>query len=143
MRLPSGNQWFLPERTSTQLGDLRTVASAEDDRRIVDGICVTSWTIEQDNSGNIHHIPCSSFRIEERLVPVGGLSAALATCRACEANGSTLIPLISRYVGLFFFFPRMKAFGLSLRTLDARGSSTSWAMPVTVMDVAGRCDRIW
>lgn len=85
----SGDQWFLPVRTSMQLADLRTVASAEDDRRIVDGICVTSWTTEQDNSGNVHHIPCSGFRIEERLGPVGGLPAALATCRDCEANART------------------------------------------------------
>jgi formylglycine-generating enzyme required for sulfatase activity len=85
----SGDQWFLPDRTSTQLADLRTVASAEGDGRIVNGICVTSWTTERDNSGNVHQIPCSGFRIEERLGPVGGLAVALATCRACEANAKT------------------------------------------------------
>ena len=69
----SGDQWFLPARTCTQLADLRTVASAEGDGRIVNGICVTSWTTERDNSGNVHNIPCSGFRIEERLGPVGGL----------------------------------------------------------------------
>ena len=82
----SGNQWFLPDRTCTQLADLRTVASAEGDGRNVGGICVTSRTTERDNSGNVHDIPCSGFRIEERLGPVGGLSAAQATCRDCEAN---------------------------------------------------------
>lgn len=85
----SGDQWFLPDRTYTQLADLRTVASAEGDRRIVGGVCVTSWTTEQDNSGKAHDIPHSGFRIEERLGPVGGLAAALATCRLCEANAKT------------------------------------------------------
>lgn len=83
----SGDQWFLPDRTYTQLADLRTVASAEGDRRIVGGICVTSWTTEQDNSGKVHDIPHSGFRIEEQLGPVGGLAAALATCRAAKALG--------------------------------------------------------
>jgi formylglycine-generating enzyme required for sulfatase activity len=85
----SGDGWFLPARTCTQLADLRTVASAEGDRRIVNGVCVTSWTTERDNAGTIHDIPCSGFRIEDRLGPVGGLGAALATCRACEANAKT------------------------------------------------------
>ena len=85
----SGEQWFLPARTFTQLADLRTVASAEGDGRIVNGICVTSWTTERDNAGNVHNVPCSGFRIEDRLGPVGGLAAALATCRACEANART------------------------------------------------------
>jgi formylglycine-generating enzyme required for sulfatase activity len=85
----SGDQWFLPARTCTQLGDLRTVAAAEGEGRLVNGICVTGWTTERDNSGNVHDIPCSGFRIEERLGRVGGLAAALATCRACEANART------------------------------------------------------
>ena len=84
-----GEQWFLPARTCTQLADLRTVASAEGDGRVVNGICVTSWTTERDNAGNLHNVPCSGFRIEDRLGPVGGLAAALATCRACEANART------------------------------------------------------
>lgn len=49
----------------------------------------TSWTTERDNAGNVHNGPCSGFRIEERLGPVGGLTAALATCRGCEANAGT------------------------------------------------------
>jgi formylglycine-generating enzyme required for sulfatase activity len=85
----SGDQWFLPDRTCEQLADLRTVASAEGAGRIVNGICVTSWTTAQDNAGEVHDIPCSGFRIEERLGPVGGLPAALATCGACEANART------------------------------------------------------
>jgi formylglycine-generating enzyme required for sulfatase activity len=85
----SGDQWFLPDRTYTQLADLRTVATAEGDGRVVGGICVTSWTTERDNAGKAHDIPCSGFRVEGRLGPVGGLAAALATCRACEANART------------------------------------------------------
>ncbi len=76
----SVDQWFLPAQTRTRLADFRTVASAESDGRIVNGICVTSWTTERDNSGNVHDIPHSGFRIENRLGPVGGLTAALATC---------------------------------------------------------------
>src|SRR6516165_9216135 len=59
----SGDQWYLPAQTCTQLADLQTVASAEGDNRIVNGICVTSWTTERDNAGDIHNIPCSGFRI--------------------------------------------------------------------------------
>ena len=40
-------------------------------------------------------------------------------------------------VGLRFFFPRMKAFGFSLRTCSASGSSISWVMPVAVAAVVG------
>lgn len=50
----TGDHWFLPDRTATQLGPLRTVASAEGDGRNVGGICVTSWTTEQDNAGTVH-----------------------------------------------------------------------------------------
>lgn len=85
----TGDGWYLPDRTATQLGSLRTVASAEGDGRNVGGICVTSWTTEQDNSGTVHDVPCSGFRIEDRLGSVGGMPAALATCRACEANAKT------------------------------------------------------
>ncbi len=85
----TGDLWFLPDRTCTQLADLRTVAAAEGDGRNVGGVCVTSWTTAGDDSGNVHDIPYSGFRIEERLGPVGGLAAALATCRACEANAKT------------------------------------------------------
>ncbi len=82
----SGDHWFLPNRTCTQLADLRTVASAEGDGRIVNGICVTSWTTEQDNAGKVCDIPRSGFRVEDRLGPQGGLSKVLATCAGCEAN---------------------------------------------------------
>jgi hypothetical protein len=85
-RFRCGEQWFLPDRTAKQLADLHTVASAQSENRIVDNICVTGWTTERDNAGNIHDIPCSGFRIQERLGGLGGLSAALVTCRACEAN---------------------------------------------------------
>src|SRR3954451_22371643 len=82
----TGEEWFLPAQTFRQLAALRTVASCEGDRRNVGGICVTAWTTERDNAGNLHEIPCSGLGIEERLASVGGLPAALATCRACEAN---------------------------------------------------------
>src|SRR5262249_31588579 len=85
----SGEQWFLPDRTCAQLADFRTVASAEGDNRVVNGICVTSWTTEQDNSGNVHNVPCSGFSIENRLEPVGGMAVALAMCQGCEANART------------------------------------------------------
>lgn len=82
----TGDQWFLPTHTLMQLADLRTVASAEGGGRIVNGICVTSWTNERDNAGNVHKIPHSGFSIEDRLRSVGGLPTVLATCGACEAN---------------------------------------------------------
>lgn len=42
----SGDEWFLPARTCAQLADLRTVASAEGEGRIVNGICVTpAWAM--------------------------------------------------------------------------------------------------
>ena len=84
----SGNDWFLPDITARQLSDLRTVADAENDKRVVDGICVTSWKTEDDNSGQSHRIPSSGFRIEERLQPFGGLANGLRTCGQCEANVS-------------------------------------------------------
>jgi len=85
----TGDQWFLPGNTSTHLAILRTVASAQSDGRNVDGICVTSWGMGEDNSKNSYRIPHSGFRIEEELGTVGGISAALATCGACEANAKT------------------------------------------------------
>lgn len=84
----TGEEWFLPGQTFKQLADLRTVASAESDSRNVRGICVTSWTTEQDNGGKIHEIPSSGFRIDECLGPFGGLSEVLATCLGCEANAN-------------------------------------------------------
>ena len=62
-----GDNWFLPDKTHQQLSDLRTVASAHSDKRIVDGICVTEWKIGRDNSGERHDLPSSGFRIEARL----------------------------------------------------------------------------
>lgn len=82
----TGEQWFLPNETYKQLVDLRTVASAEGDGRNVGGICVSGWTTERDNSGKIHNIPYSGFRIEDRLGTFGGLPMAHSTCGSCEAN---------------------------------------------------------
>src|SRR4051794_21068810 len=53
----TGEEWFLPAQTFRQLAALRTVASCEGDRRNVGGICVTGWTTERDNAGNVHEIP--------------------------------------------------------------------------------------
>ena len=82
----SGDEWFLPKQTYMQLADLRTVAEAFPDRRVVDGICVTGWTTGRDHAGRCHDIPCSGFRIEDRLGKFGGLPAAVNTCAKCEAN---------------------------------------------------------
>jgi formylglycine-generating enzyme required for sulfatase activity len=85
----SGNDWFLPDATACQLSDLRTVANAESDKRVVDGICVTSWTTDSDSSGQSCRIPSSGFPVEERLKIFGGIAHALQTCGPCEANVST------------------------------------------------------
>jgi hypothetical protein len=71
--VPSGDQWFLPDRTGALLGVLRTVASAESDNRNVNGICVPSWTMARDNVVEVHDIPSSGFRIADRLGPIGRL----------------------------------------------------------------------
>lgn len=81
-----GDNWFHPRTAFHQLADLRTVANAQSDSRVIDGICVTGWTKGQDYSGAHHDVPSSGFKIEQRLSGYGGLSAALATCRKCEAN---------------------------------------------------------
>ena len=81
--------WFLPSNTSQQLSDLRTLARAVDDNRVVDGICVTSWTTQSDNSDGYHDIPCNGFRIEDRLGKFGGIETANSTCGNCEANADS------------------------------------------------------
>ena len=82
----NGDNWFLPKNTFRPLQDLRTVASGFTDDRVVDGICVTSWTTGGDNSGKCYDIPFDGFRIEDRLGKFGGLSEALKLCTNCEAN---------------------------------------------------------
>lgn len=82
----TGEEWFLPGTSRQQLADLRTVADAESDRRIVEGICVTSCTWGRDGSGKEHDIPTSGFNIAEQLACYGGFDAALSTCKKCEAN---------------------------------------------------------
>jgi formylglycine-generating enzyme required for sulfatase activity len=82
----SGDEWYLPDRTRTQLAELQSVASARKDGRIAGGICVTAWTMGRDYDGESFDIPCSGFGIDERLARFGGLPAALSTCGACEAN---------------------------------------------------------
>jgi formylglycine-generating enzyme required for sulfatase activity len=85
----SGDQWFLPNETYRQLADLRIVAEAIPEKRVVDGICVTGWTCERDNAGKSHEIPCSGFRVEDRLGKYGGFPAAISTCGGCEANAQS------------------------------------------------------
>ena len=82
----SGDGWFLPMSAYRQLADLRTVADAEANHRIVDGICVTGTTGGKDNSGQCHNLPYSGFRVADRIGEYGGLAGALSTCRECEAN---------------------------------------------------------
>src|SRR5436309_11559142 len=75
----SGEQWSRPDRTYRQLADLRTVASAEGDGRIVNGICVTSWTTERDNAGNFHSPlgqPASAATARFRFLTTGLLNPA-------------------------------------------------------------------
>ena len=84
-----GDDWFLPAKTSEQLSDLRTLASAVEADRVVDGICVTSWTMASDNSGGDHDIPCSGFRVKDRLGRFGGIETANSTCGNCEANADS------------------------------------------------------
>jgi hypothetical protein len=74
----SGDQWFLPHRTCSQLADLRTVACTAAQGRVFKGICVTSWWVQQ--------IPMTGFRVEDRLRSIGGLSQAWKICGKCEAN---------------------------------------------------------
>lgn len=85
-RFRSGLDWFLPDETCKQLGDLRTISNAASENRIVDGICVTSWTLQKDNSGKSHNIPHSGFRIEERIGKFGNLNVLKEVCGSCEAN---------------------------------------------------------
>lgn len=94
-----GDNWFLPEHTCKQLIDLRSLASAENDGRNVAGVCVTAWTVGRDDSGGIHKIPLSGFRIEDQLGGFGGLSFVLATCQECEANAQTELGI--RVAGCF------------------------------------------
>lgn len=85
----SGDGWFLPMSAYRQLADLRTVADAQQNDRIVDGICVTGVTMGKDNSGQGHNLPYSGFKIADRIGEHGGLPAALSTCRHCEANADS------------------------------------------------------
>ena len=85
----SGEDFFLPDKTNQQLSDLRILARAVNDNRVVDGICVTSWTTASDNSGGYHDIPCNGFRIEDRLGKFGGVESAKSTCGNCEANADS------------------------------------------------------
>lgn len=82
----SGDDWFLPMSAFRQLAGLQTVADAEANHRIVDGICVTGTITGQDNSGQCHNLPYSGFRVADRIGQYGGLAGALSTCRECEAN---------------------------------------------------------
>src|SRR3569623_698702 len=81
-----GEAWFLPDRTRKQLADLHMVAMAQNDRRVVDGICVIRKKPVQDNTGKPHVVPYFGFSIEERLGAIGAFESVLATCGSCVAN---------------------------------------------------------
>ncbi len=85
----TGEGFYLPSKTQTQLCDIRTLARAHADDRVVDGVCVTSWTMGDDNSGAVHDIPHSGFRVAERLGKFGGVEHIQQTCGDCEANVET------------------------------------------------------
>lgn len=95
----AGDDWFLPNETYRQLSDLRTLARAHADDRVVDGICVTGWTIGRDNSGGYHEIPVSGFPIEDRVHRYGGIAEVHKTCGECEANADSMLD--TRIAGCF------------------------------------------
>ena len=82
----SGDDWFLPGPTSTQLFDLKCVDSALRDNRVIGPICVTSWLTTSDSENNSHRIPHDGFNINERLACFGGYAHMAETCQTCEAN---------------------------------------------------------
>jgi formylglycine-generating enzyme required for sulfatase activity len=80
--------WLQPQLPARQLFDLQLVDRAEREQRILDGICVTSWSSEEDDSGHSYPIPTDGFLIEDLLHDLGGFSEVLATCGACPANAT-------------------------------------------------------
>ncbi len=87
----TGPEWFLPDRTEVQLNVLQTVARSEAEHRIIDGVCLTSYGIEDPTIGSSLRIggtevPYTGFRVEDRLKNYGGLSEAERICGACDAN---------------------------------------------------------
>jgi hypothetical protein len=121
-----GDEWFLPARTSTQLSNLRTVASANAEGRIVKGICVTGWTVEEENADDCHDIPCSGFPGQDRLGPSDGLCTALKTCRVCEANVRTGLRLqMAGCFGYLAVSPNSEELDDPLRTRFALGDTLS------------------
>jgi formylglycine-generating enzyme required for sulfatase activity len=89
----------------------------------VNGICVTSYTTERDNSGTSHSIPYDGFRIDEQLGKFGGFTEALKVCQSCEANvrGETA----ARIAGCFGYldvWPDSKELDAQLRSIiEERG----------------------
>lgn len=131
----SGTDWLLPSETCKQLADLRTLARAHTDDRVVDGICVTSWSTGLDNSGEYHDIPSGGFRIEDRIARFGGIEEANRTCGGCEANvDSKLDTKIAGCFGDLDIWPDSSEFDEQLwriieeRNLEGRLRS---AFPVT------------
>ena len=97
----SGENWFLPTHTHMQLTDLRTVAEAQADNRIFDGVCVIGFTenavtfdesmFKLNESGEPNWdtsrlVPTIGFRVHDRLGRFGGISNAIDVCGQCEAN---------------------------------------------------------
>lgn len=85
----SGRDWSLPDETCNQLCDLRAIAKAQHDRRLVDGICVTGCSFTPWDEPDVPATPRTGFRIEDKLRPFGGLETVIATCGKCAANAST------------------------------------------------------
>lgn len=96
----TGENWYLPGETTTQLAILRTVAKAAPNK-IFDGICVTGFSLDDikfDGTGKLvfdesKSVPCSGFKIIDRLATFGGLANALLVCGSCEANAKTDLTL--------------------------------------------------
>lgn len=93
-RYRQGDGWSFPKNTSEQLGDLRTLTNAISDGRVVENVCVTSWstvspfktdTGKRDYQKSVA-IPVSGFRVAQRFAQYGGVESAFATCGICEAN---------------------------------------------------------
>jgi hypothetical protein len=85
----TGDSWYFPGQTILQLADFRRVAEALQDKRVVDGICVTAWTDRRDKAGRHYQVPYSGFRVDERLAKHGGWTAVVNTCGSCEANAQS------------------------------------------------------
>ncbi len=85
-----GENWYLPQETSTQLFHLETLDRALREQRILDGICVTSWDLEfnRDGPGIKRQTPSGGFLVKDLAGDYGDLTKVQSTCEACVANAS-------------------------------------------------------